>query len=183
MKLPHPEPLNPAKPSSLNMEQGVGLREQHTLAPWAGGGGHGLGGGTLHQEDLQASHVPHSAKGSLQFGGFSFGEKGLDLKILGGNNPDNRDIQYIPIPLLITRGPRASMTQECIPIQFVLELQEPPIIPLIWRPPFLILAGQEEPPQTVEVLRLITSLYVETYICLHVSPKALNVVLFIVEVL
>ena len=63
------------------------------------------------------------------------------------------------------------MTQECIPIQFVLELQEPPIIPLIWRPPFLILAGQEEPPQTVEVLGLITSLYVS---CLHVSPKALS---------
>ena len=35
-----------------------------------------------------------------------------------GTSPDNRDIQYIPIHFLVNRGPRAPMTQECIPFLF-----------------------------------------------------------------
>ena len=30
-----------------------------------------------------------------------------------GTNPDNRDIQYVPIHCLINRGSRAPMMQEC----------------------------------------------------------------------
>ena len=35
-----------------------------------------------------------------------------------GTNPDDRDIPYIPIHLFINRGPRAPITQECIPFLF-----------------------------------------------------------------
>ena len=41
-----------------------------------------------------------------------------------GTNPDNRGIPYIPIRFLINRGPRALMTQECIPI-LLIEFQKP----------------------------------------------------------
>ena len=35
-----------------------------------------------------------------------------------GTNPENRDIQCIPIHFFIGRGPRAPMTRECIPVLF-----------------------------------------------------------------
>ena len=76
------------------------------------------------------------------------------------------EIQYIPIQFVLElREPQGfSIEIQYIPIQFVLELQEPqgflieiqaspiqfilelraPIILLIWRPPFLILAGGGE---------------------------------------
>ena len=54
-------------------------------------------------------------------GGFSYGEKGARLKEdFRGTYPDNTKIEYVPIhfSFLINRGPRAPMTQECIPVLF-----------------------------------------------------------------
>ena len=49
--------------------------------------------------------------------------KGTRFKeFFGGTNPENRDIQCIPIHIF-GRGPIAPMTRECIPI--LLEFQEP----------------------------------------------------------
>ena len=36
-----------------------------------------------------------------------------------GTNPENQDIQCIPIHFLIGRGPRAPMKRECILIPFL----------------------------------------------------------------
>ena len=45
--------------------------------------------------------------------------KGTRCKdFFGGTNPENQDIQCLPIHFFIGRGPRASMTRECIPILF-----------------------------------------------------------------
>ena len=40
-------------------------------------------------------------------------------------NPENRDIQCTPIHFLISRGPRAPMTRECIPLLFKLNSRNP----------------------------------------------------------
>ena len=57
--------------------------------------------------------------------------KGTRFKdVFGGTYPDNRDIQYIPIHVLISRSLRAPMTQESA------------IILLNWRPQFLIIGGE-----------------------------------------
>ena len=63
-------------------------------------------------------------------------------------------IHFIPIHFLISRGPQSPMTQDCIPILFN-GIPEAPIILLLWRPPFLIMAGGRwlaGPLQIVEVL-------------------------------
>ena len=85
------------------------------------------------------------------------GKRDQIKKKIWWTNPDNRDIQCIPIHFEIIRGPRAPLMRECIPILFLIELNSrSPNQSFNLASPFLILAGTgaQKINQTLGLLRI-----------------------------